>query len=133
MSLYRWVPALLDRRALHDDRNTGEQSYDDGDKKADVDEGNLDLIAYDPQQECANSQFAHPDDHNPCDLAKQFILDGLEVYSHIADISRQSSQPIAACNADEDGVKDMKDLGHVSFHTVIQKPMAQPTSARQHR
>lgn len=117
MSFDCWVPALLDRRALHYDGNAGEQGDYDGDDKADMDECDLDLVADDSEEECANSQLAHPDDHNPSNLTEQFILDSLKVYGHIPDIRGQPSQSIVACNTDEDGVDGMKDLGHVSFHS----------------
>lgn len=86
MSWDGWVPALLDRRALHHDGNAGEQCDDHGDHKADMDERDLDLVAYDSEQECANGQLADPDDHDACNLTEQFILDGLEVYGHIPDV-----------------------------------------------
>lgn len=114
MTWQSWVPALLNWYTLYDDNSTGERCNENGDNQAAPDKPYLDLIPHNSKKKCADSQFTHPDERNSRHLAEQFILDSFEIYDLITDVGTQAPQAIIARNADEDRVKDMESLWHVS-------------------
>jgi hypothetical protein len=113
-SLNPAVPAPLDRGALDYNNNASEERDDDRDDEANADKGDLDLVADDSEEEHADGTLANPDDHDPCKLAEDFILDGLKVDVQVADVARESAQAEDARYRHEDGVEDVEGLWYVS-------------------
>ena len=89
-SFHRWVPSLLNWKALYYNGNTGEQGDENGDPKTTPDKPNLNFISHNSKKEGAHSSFTYTNYHDTSHLAENFIHGGFGVDNWVTDISKQS-------------------------------------------
>lgn len=85
-----WIPSLLDRNTLYDDTNAGKQGDYSGRYNEKPENTDLDLASDDSEEEDADGDLAHADNHKTGHLTENFPLDGREVNCWITNLLEQS-------------------------------------------
>lgn len=74
----------------------------------------MNLVSHDAKKESSHGCFADADDHETSHLAEKLILNSSVIDFCITDSGVQLSQAIVCADGDEDRVKKVQNLQHVS-------------------
>lgn len=109
-----WVPSFLNRHTLNDNSDAGKECKDCCNEKTAPNHPNMNLISHDAKKESSHGCFANANDHKTSHLAEELILDRSVIDFWIADSGVQLAQAVVCAYSDEDSVKEVQDLQHVS-------------------